>query len=64
MRDGSYKNEIIFDANGGTGTMSPQEVFFNTPTALNENTFVNGYKVFTEWSTVADGTGIRWQTNC
>lgn len=49
--------EIIYDANGGTGTMNKQKCYKNVSYALNSNTFKRtGYR-FTGWNTSKDGTG-------
>ena len=51
--DPSTAYVIHYEANGGTGTMSDQDVPVDTETALVKNTFKrNGYK-FIGWSTVA-----------
>ncbi len=52
---------IVFDANGGTGTMLNQVIDYDVQVALNANTFTReGYK-FTGWNTKADGTGITYK---
>ena len=49
---------VIFDANGGIGSMLPETG--NTPTALTLNTFTRvGYK-FAGWNTAPNGSGINY----
>ena len=49
-------NRIIFNANGGTGTMPEQAVDTDDTEALNANTFTNEGYVFAGWSTTPSGT--------
>ena len=49
---------VIFNANGGTGTMSPQSA--NVPTALTANTFTYTGYTFTGWNTQANGSGTPY----
>ena len=70
--DGENKNDIeslladvkmytvIFDANGGTGTMEPQAVLGGTATALNTNTFTRDNYTFSGWSTKQNGGGTTY----
>ena len=51
---------VTFDANGGTGTMKPQTVTEDTPTALSSNGFIREGYSFTGWNTAADGTGTKY----
>lgn len=54
------KYTITFNSNGGTGTLNPQQVSYNTPTKLSKNTFTkDGFK-FAGWNTKADGTGTLY----
>ena len=55
--------DITFDANNGTGTMSPQGVIKNIETKLNANKFTRNDYDFTGWNTEADGTGTSYQDN-
>ena len=48
---------LIFDANGGSGTMSAQTFEQNVSQALAANTFTRDGYVFTGWNTKADGSG-------
>ena len=49
---------VTFDANVGTGTMSPQVA--NVPTALTLNTFTRAGYSFSGWNTQADGLGTNY----
>ncbi len=51
---------ITFDANGGTGTMTEQNVPVGTATALAENAFKRDGYAFTGWNTKADGSGTAY----
>ncbi|MCL2434918.1 MAG: M6 family metalloprotease domain-containing protein [Lentimicrobiaceae bacterium] len=52
---------VNFDANGGTGTMEPQEFTYGEAQNLTANAFTGTeYNVFTEWNTQADGNGTRY----
>ena len=48
---------VTFDANGGTGTMEPQEVTAGQKTQLDACTFAWAGHAFTGWNTEADGSG-------
>lgn len=48
---------VIFDPNGGTGTMDAQTFTYKTPQSLSANTFTNGTYVFEKWNTESDGSG-------
>ncbi|MBI5935697.1 MAG: InlB B-repeat-containing protein [Chloroflexi bacterium] len=54
----STDRTVTFDANGGSGTMSPQVA--NVPTALTSNTFTRTGYAFANWNTAANGTGISY----
>jgi uncharacterized repeat protein (TIGR02543 family) len=49
---------VIFDANGGTGTMSNQVT--NVATALTSNTFTQTGYTFAGWNTAANGSGTAY----
>jgi uncharacterized repeat protein (TIGR02543 family) len=49
---------VIFDANGGTGTMSNQVT--NAATALTTNTFTQTGYTFAGWNTAANGSGTAY----
>ena len=48
---------VSFNANGGEGTMEPQEGKVGVDLGLNANTFTREEYVFTGWNTAADGSG-------
>ncbi len=49
---------VIFDANGGTGTMSNQVT--NVATALTSNAFTKSGYTFAGWNTAANGSGTSY----
>jgi uncharacterized delta-60 repeat protein/uncharacterized repeat protein (TIGR02543 family) len=49
---------VVFDANGGTGTMAPQAA--SGPTALTANAFARAQYTFVGWDTAADGSGAGY----
>ena len=50
------KNTIVFNANGGSGSMSNQYIYSDMSAALNKNTFYrSGYK-FAGWATTSSGS--------
>ena len=51
---------VTFDANGGEGSMEPQEVAQGVDTTLNKNSFTRENYQFTGWNTSADGTGASY----
>lgn len=51
-------NTVTFHANGGTGSMSPQTS--SGPTNLTANTFTRTGYSFTNWNTIADGSGTTY----
>ena len=53
------KYVIIFDANGGSGSMPSQEVSYDSNIKLSKNLFTNTSK-FKEWNTKSDGMGISY----
>ena len=55
------KYTIVFNANGGTGTMSNQQMTYGTSTKLKANTFTRTEYVFDHWNTKADGTGTSYE---
>ena len=54
--DSTYR--IIFNANGGDGSMAVQDIVPNSSFELPANTFTNGDKKFIGWNLSADGTGV------
>ena len=70
--DGTIKNirvylkkdttaKIVFDANGGTGTMAAiEDIEVGTDVVLPANTFAKEGAAFDGWNTEADGTGVPY----
>ena len=54
------KYTITFNANGGIGNMTSQQVSYHTPTKLVKNTFTKTGYTFKGWNTKADGTGTTY----
>ena len=52
---------VIFNSNGGVGTIDNQIIPANTPTALSENTFTREGYIFKGWNTKSDGTGTTYR---
>ncbi|MCG8700515.1 MAG: InlB B-repeat-containing protein [Bacteroidales bacterium] len=48
---------IVFNSNGGTGSMASQSLYFNSSKSLRANTFTRLGSNFTGWNTKADGSG-------
>lgn len=55
---GSYT--VVFDANGGTGTMANQKISIGVEAALSENAFTRTNFAFMGWNTSADGAGTSY----
>ena len=51
----TYK--VSFEANGGSGSMDPQEISYGETAKLKANEFTNEGYSFKEWNTKADGAG-------
>ena len=51
---------IVFDANGGTGTMADQTIRLGASEALSTNAFTNNDCSFGGWNTQADGSGTSY----
>ncbi len=51
---------VTFNANGGTGTMSVQNVPYDTSTQLNQNEFTREGYTFAGWTTNENGTGEEY----
>ena len=49
--------QIVFDANGGSGSMNSIDVTYDSEITLPENTFTNGDLIFSHWNTKADDSG-------
>lgn len=54
---------IAFDSNGGTGTMSNQEMTYDTEAALTTNSYTRADYTFAGWNTKVDGTGTSYANN-
>lgn len=51
---------VVFDANGGSGSMNNQPFTYKTSQVLTSNSFTNGVLVFLEWNTEPDGSGTSY----
>lgn len=51
---------IVFDANGGNGTMSALNMKYDKAEMLSKNTFTQSGYEFLGWNTKADGTGTSY----
>ena len=51
---------VIFDKNGGTGTMANQSIVIDETTPLTANAYTRTGYTFKEWNTKADGTGTKY----
>jgi uncharacterized repeat protein (TIGR02543 family) len=51
---------IVFDANGGTGSMGNQSFTYSVAVNLNANLYSRANYVFHRWATNADGTGTTY----
>ena len=54
------KVSIIYNANGGTGSMSTQRVNSAVSNTLSSNTFTREHYVFTGWNTSSNGSGTPY----
>lgn len=52
--------QVLFDANGGTGTMEPQDMVYDEPQRLFDCAFVREGFSFAGWNTEADGSGTAY----
>lgn len=52
--------ELVFDANGGEGTMESQSISFNDAVNLTFNSFTRTSYTFADWNTAADGSGTSY----
>lgn len=55
----TYK--LVFDPNGGEGTMDALELTYDTSAALTEGGFTRTGYTFTGWNTQADGAGTAYE---
>jgi len=53
-------NPIVFNRNGGSGTMSTHYAATGSSVTLNANTFTRDGYVFTGWNTAANGSGTAY----
>lgn len=51
---------VIFNANGGTGTMPNQTISYNEQTPLTANAFTRTDYIFYNWNTEPDGSGTSY----
>ncbi|MBR1497401.1 MAG: leucine-rich repeat protein, partial [Oscillospiraceae bacterium] len=51
---------VTFNANGGSGTMSPQTVTAGDAITLNANSFTRSGYTFSGWNTAANGSGTSY----
>lgn len=51
---------VRFNANGGSGSMSPQNFTYGVAQNLTSNSFTHATKSFGGWTTNADGTGTEY----
>ena len=54
------KYTVVFDANGGTGTMVDQTMTYNASAALRANTYTRAGYTFMGWNTTPDGSGTAY----
>lgn len=56
-----FKYTVNFNANGGQGSMAPQELAYATTQNLNTNTYTKANRTFVGWNTKADGSGTSYK---
>ena len=54
------RHTVIFNANGGAGTMAPQTIVNGRDNQLAQNAFTRENYLFTGWNTAADGSGATY----
>lgn len=52
---------VVFEENGGTGTMEAQSLAYNIAETLHPNTFEKEGAHWISWNTAPDGTGISYE---
>ena len=52
---------IVFNSNGGTGTMSKQTIAYDTTANLKPNSFTYENHIFKKWNTKSDGSGTDYE---
>ena len=55
------KYNVVFNSNGGSGTMANQEFTFDVEQALTENSFTREGYTFNGWNTESDGSGTNYE---
>ena len=60
IQNEAVTHTVTFDANGGTGEMSPQTFTEGTARSLNANAFTRTGYTFTGWNTAANGSGTSY----
>ena len=56
----NIKNQVAYDANGGTGEMTIDTVLYGEKYITKENEFRKEGYTFVGWNEKADGTGVSW----
>ena len=56
-------SKVIYNSNGGEGTMSDTEGVFDEEVAISDNSFTRSGYSFIGWNTAADGTGTSYNAN-
>lgn len=56
-----YKYTIEFNANGGTGSMDPQQIDSGVTESLKQSTFEKDGYSFAFWNTKANGSGVSYE---
>lgn len=51
---------VTYNANGGSGTMSPSTATYNADFKTTANAFTRSGYIFTGWNESADGSGVAW----
>ncbi len=51
---------IVFNANGGSGSMSPQSMTYDVSASLSANTFTKPQNIFIGWNTNPNGSGTSY----
>ena len=59
VREPSYT--VVFNSNGGIGTMNNQNFVYGESANLNANIYENDGYSFKEWNTKSDGSGTSYQ---
>ena len=52
--------QVVFNENGGTGSMSSQDFTYGISQSLRTNTFTREGYTFSEWNTKSDGSGTKY----